>query len=235
MFRFRAKDRNDYGASYRRAISRQLFLRGERGYEAAVGGAFDEYGARERDVVDAAGLGDEGLIVDVGCGSGRLAAALKDRPKLQYIGLDVSPQLLQRAQQLCARPDWRFEQVTQPAIPATANAVNLVSMFSLITHLPADETRAYFREAARVLKPGGALVCSFLDPEVPAHRKMLRPALVEAIVTRLFWAPNVATTAEEMAQFAAEAGLSVEKIESPSAFGQSLAVMRKPGADSTPR
>lgn len=100
-------------------------------------------------------------------------------------------------------------------------------MFSLITHLPAVETRAYFSEAARVLKPGGALVVSFLDPEIPEHRRMVRPALVEAIVTRLCWAPNVATTKDDMRAFARDAGLAVEKIESPSAVGQSLAVLRK--------
>ena len=82
-------------------------------------------------------------------------------------------------------------------------------------------------EAYRVLKPGGALLVSFLDPEIAAHRRMIRPPFVEAIATRLFWAPNVATTREEMLGYARDAGLLVEKIESPSAIGQSLAVLRK--------
>lgn len=217
-----------YGASYRRAISRQLLLQGERGYEAAVGGAFEIIGALERDAIDAAGLKEDGSIVDVGCGAGRLAAALKDRSALTYLGLDISRMLLDRAREICARPDWRFEIVERPEIPLADNSADLVSMFSLITHLPAKETRAYFGEAARVLKPGGALVVSFLDPEIPVHRRMVRPAFVEAIVTRLFWAPNVSTSKNEMRAFASEAGFGVEKIESPSAVGQSLAVLRKP-------
>ncbi len=216
-----------YGASYRRAIARQFFFRGDRGYEAAVGGEFERFGLLERDAVDAAGLKEDGFIVDVGCGAGRLAAALKDRLQLFYLGLDVSPKLLSRARDVCARPDWRFELVDRPEIPLNGNTADMVSMFSLITHLPVAETRAYFGEAARVLKTGGALVVSFLDPEIPAHRRMVRPAAVEAIVTRICWAPNVATTKDEMRAFARDAGLAVEKIESPSAVGQSLAVMRK--------
>lgn len=218
---------NAYGASYRRAVARQLALRGEGGYEAAVGGGFDHIGGVERNAVDAAGLPEAGFLIDIGCGAGRLAKALKDRPALRYLGLDVAPRLLARARLICERPDWRFETVAAPAVPAPDASADIISMFSLITHLPAAETRAYIREAARVLKPGGAALVSFLDPELPEHRRMLRPALVEAIVTRLFWAPNVATSVAEMRGCAAQAELAVDKIESPSALGQSLAVLRK--------
>lgn len=218
---------SSYGAAYRRAVARQLLLRGARGFEAAVGGGFAHIGALERDAVAAAGLPDDGFLIDVGCGAGRLAAALKDRPRLAYLGLDVSPRLLAKAKEISARPDWRFAIVDRPAIPAADGAADVVSMFSLITHLPADETRAYVGDAARVLKPGGALVVSFLDPAVADHRRMLRPPLIEAIATRLFWAPNVATTPDEMRAYAGAAGLVAETIESPSAVGQSLAVLRK--------
>lgn len=219
---------SSYGASYRRAIARQLALRGEDGFEAAVGGDFARFGALERDAVDAAGLPVEGYLIDVGCGAGRLAAALKERTSLGYLGLDVSPRLLGRAREICARPDWRFEIVERPAIPVEDGVADIVSMFSLITHLPAAETLAYIRDAARALKTGGAVVVSFLDPDVAAHRKMIRPAFVEAVVTKLFWAPNVATTKEEMRAFAESARLIAEKVESPSAVGQSVAVLRKP-------
>lgn len=56
---------------------------------------------------------------------------------------------------------------------------------------------------------------------------MLRNRVVEAVVTKLFWAPNVASTKDEMRSHAHAASLSVEKIESPSALGQSIAVFRK--------
>lgn len=218
-----------YGASYRRAVARQVALRGEKGFEASVGGGeFAAIGALERGVIDDAGLPADGFIADIGCGVGRLAAALNDRPALRYLGLDVAPALLARAQSAAGRPDWRFEIVTEPAIPVADETVDIVAMFSVATHLPHSETCAYLREAARALKSGGAAVVSFLDPETPQCRRWLRPAWIEPIATRLFWAPNVATTVEEMRAAAAAAKLCVERLESPSSFGQSLARLRKP-------
>ncbi len=218
---------SSYGSAYRRAVARQLFMRGKRGYEAAVGGEFERFGALEREEVDSAGLPENGFLIDVGCGAGRLAAALKGRPRLSYLGLDVSPSLIRKARETCARPDWRFELVNRSAIPVPDGAADIISMFSLITHLPTVETRAYIVDAARALKKGGAVVVSFLDPELPEHRRMLRAPFIEAIVVNLFWAPNVASTKDDIRGYAREAGLEVEKIESPSNVGQSLAVLRK--------
>ena len=47
---------NKFGAAYRRAVRRQLAMRGAGGAEAAVGGHFDEVGALERSAVEAEGL-----------------------------------------------------------------------------------------------------------------------------------------------------------------------------------
>ena len=151
-----------YGSAYRRAVARQLLVRGEQGYEAAVGGGFSRFGALERDAVEAAGLPLFGHLIDIGFGAGRLGAALKERSGLSYLGVDVSPKLIEKAKELCARPDWRFELVERPAIPAPDGVADIVSMFSLITHIPVSESRAYIVDATRVLKKGGAVVVSFL-------------------------------------------------------------------------
>lgn len=218
---------SSYGSSYRRAVARQLALRGEGGYAAAVGGGFEAFGALQRDLADEAGLPADGFLIDIGCGAGRLASAIKDRPKLSYLGIDVSPKLLAYARKIAARPDWRFEIVRSALIPASDSSADMVTMFSVATHLPIGETAAYFREGARVLKRGGSMIVSFLDPEVEAHRRMIRPPLVEAIVTKLFWAPNVANSVEEIRETAAAARLDVARIDSPSVLGQSIAVLRK--------
>ena len=218
---------NVYGGAYRRAVARQLFMRGEEGFAAAVGGNFEEVGAIERDILDAVGLPENGFVIDIGCGAGRLAAALKDRAGLSYLGLDVAPALLDRARQTVGRADWLFELAEGPRLPVEDASADMVAMFSVATHLPAAETTAYLKDAARALKPGGAAAVSFLDPALPEHAKQIRPAIVEAIATRLFWAPNVATSVEDMREIAAAAGLAAERIESPSPLGQSLAVLRK--------
>src|SRR5262245_48005321 len=54
----------------------------------AVGGDYEETGWRERAILEYAGLRAGMTLVDVGCGSGRLASALADMP-LDYLGTDV--------------------------------------------------------------------------------------------------------------------------------------------------
>ena len=127
----------------------------------------------------------------------------------------------------CKKSQWSGAAARLPKDGAGERAADIVVMFSLITHLPPVATRAYPCEAARVLKPGGTALVSFLDPAVGAHRKQIRPPIVEAIVTRIAWAPNVATAQGDLRAWVAQAGLAVQQIDSPSALGQSLAVLRK--------
>src|SRR4051812_2923054 len=50
----------------------------DRAMAEAVGGEFEAVGALERDLLIQYGLGPDDYLVDVGCGSGRLASALAD-------------------------------------------------------------------------------------------------------------------------------------------------------------
>ena len=60
----------------------------------AVGGNFEFYGVLEHALLRGEGLRDGSAVVDVGCGSGRLATKLARYPGLRYLGLDVVPELL---------------------------------------------------------------------------------------------------------------------------------------------
>jgi methylase of polypeptide subunit release factors len=64
----------------------------------AVGGSYNEAGMRGRRLLDALGLQNTHYVIDVGAGSGPLANALKDLPKLRYLGTDVVSELLKFAQ-----------------------------------------------------------------------------------------------------------------------------------------
>jgi hypothetical protein len=77
--------------------------------------------------------------------------------------------LLEYARELCGRPDWRFEQTNGITIPCEDAVADFVCFFSVFTHLPQEDIYRYFREAQRVLKPGGLLVMSFLEFRVPSH------------------------------------------------------------------
>ncbi len=137
----------------------------------AVGGDFDAVGALEFCLLRQCGLTPEHRIVDVGCGSGRLAKQLSGylQPGDNYLGVDVVPELLGYARRICGRSDWSFREVRGTAIPAPDVSADFVAFFSVFTHLQHEETYRYLREAARVLKPEGKIVFSFLEFRIPAH------------------------------------------------------------------
>lgn len=141
----------------------------ERAMELLVGGSFDAIGRIEAQLLLQLGLCDSHFIVDVGCGSGRLAVQLKESHQGEYLGTDVLPQLLSHAKKLCGRADWQFRQVSGTTIPAADECADFVVFFSVLTHLQHEHGFRYLAEAKRVLKPGGMVVFSFLEYAVDAH------------------------------------------------------------------
>jgi ubiquinone/menaquinone biosynthesis C-methylase UbiE len=105
-------------------------------YEAAmaraVGGSYEETGMRARRLLEALGLQDTHYVIDVGAGSGRLASALKDLPKLRYLGIDVVSELLEFAQRKCGRDDWSFELVDEIEIPEADAVADFVVFFRFL-------------------------------------------------------------------------------------------------------
>lgn len=131
--------------------------------EMAVGGSFEAIGILERELLVQHGLGQDGYLIDVGCGSGRLARPLSGYLRGRYLGIDVVPSLVEHAQERAGRPDWRFEVTEGFSIPEEAERADMVCFFSVFTHLRHEETYHYLREAKRVLRPGGKIVFSFLE------------------------------------------------------------------------
>lgn len=135
----------------------------------AIGGNFMPFGAVMRALLCSYGLKPEHSVVDIGCGSGRLAFGLKDYLTGPLLGLDVVPALLNHARELTQRPDWTFALNNALTIPQQDASVDFVTAFSLFTHLRHEQSYAYLRDAKRVLRPGGKIVFSFLQFAVPCH------------------------------------------------------------------
>jgi SAM-dependent methyltransferase len=129
----------------------------------AVGGSYDALGEVEKQLLIGYGLLPTHTLVDVGCGSGRLAKALV--PYLtegRFLGTDVVAELLDYARQGCPA-DWQFVRVEDIRIPFATDSADAACFFSVFTHLLHEETYCYLLEAQRVVKPGGRIVFSFLE------------------------------------------------------------------------
>ena len=136
----------------------------------AIGGQFYSFGILEREILIQYGLQPDGYVIDIGCGSGRLAKPLAQYLTTgKYLGTDVVPALVDYARNLVARPDWRFEVVEGLHIPEQGGQADMVCFFSVLTHLLHEESYVYLQEAERVLKPSGKIIFSFLDFAVPSH------------------------------------------------------------------
>ena len=151
---------DDYRALVRDLIARYPL---DEAMSRAVGGNFDAQGEIEKQLLIRQGLTPEHNVVDVGCGSGRLAKALV--PYLRdgrLLGTDVVRELLDYARTGCPA-NWEFALVEDIRIPFPANVADFACFFSVFTHLLHEESFCYLVEARRVVKPGGRIVFSFLE------------------------------------------------------------------------
>jgi len=117
--------------------------------------------------VEYAGL-TAGLVADVGCGPGRVAAWLTARG-LDVVGVDVSHAMLTVARR--AHSDIRFVEGRLSALPfESGSLVGAVCWYSII-HTPPEHLREAFSELQRVLSDGGHLLVAFQSGDNEAvHR-----------------------------------------------------------------
>lgn len=164
------RSKTDFRTTHRKQFE---ILRGayslDEAAKLAVGGDFETAGLVLREALIHHGLQKNHYVIDVGCGSGRLAKPLSEYLTGKYLGIDVVPQLIDYACKLVGRPDWRFEMAQGLTIPEADGKADMVCFFSVLTHLLHEESFVYLREARRVLKPGGKILLSFLDFRIAGH------------------------------------------------------------------
>lgn len=201
--------------------------------EAAIGGGFQQFGAIELAVLRHYGLPERGHLVDVGCGSGRLAQPLSAWLKGSYLGIDLVPDLVAHASRISARPDWRFEVIDHIGIPEANGSADMVCFFSVLTHLLHEQSFWYLEEARRVLKPGGRVVFSFLEFREPGHLQIFRDTVTSAKRANL-QPLNTFIERGAIEVWARELGLRVvdirdggDAVVTEGALGQSLCVLEK--------
>lgn len=95
------------------------------------------------------------LVLDLGCGTGKLLARLADKfPDLKAIGGDLSPEMLKKARLANSHhPRLIFTQAEAHKLPFSNNQFDAV--FNTISFLHYFQPEIVFQEVARVLKPKG--------------------------------------------------------------------------------
>lgn len=113
-------------------------------------------------------LGDADVL-EFGCGCGRVARhLLARRPRLQ--GCDVNPRLVAWCDENL--PGRYQVNAAAPPAPFPDRSFDLVYALSVFTHLTDEAARAWLKDLARLVRPGGLAMLTFFDERLPAPDKV---------------------------------------------------------------
>jgi ubiquinone/menaquinone biosynthesis C-methylase UbiE len=131
-------------------------------------------------------------ILEVGCGTGSLTLAAKTKagPQSQVFGIDVAPDMIDKARQKAAKAglDVQFQLGRIEVIPYPDNQFDLVLSSLMLHHVPDPKDKQQgIAEVFRVLKPGGKVLIVDMEPPQNPHIK----GLASLIVGREMLAHNV--------------------------------------------
>ena len=118
-----------------------------------------------------------GTVLELGCGVGAQLRVLLERfPGIRFSGVDIAPEQLAQARRLLADPlaagKVELVEASAYALPFADARFDGAYTIWVLEHL--NDQGALLREAWRVLKPGGVIVCTevfnaglFTDPPLP--------------------------------------------------------------------
>jgi SAM-dependent methyltransferase len=148
-----------------------------------------------------------GVALDAACGTGRHSAYLAARGH-QVIGVDSSPDMLDRARVRLPEAQFRLGQLDR--IPMPDDHVDLVVCALALSHVP--DLGPVINEFARVLRPGGHLVISDVPPE---YLSLVSPPHVRIGDGRPGLLPAYGHRASDYLTAALPLGLRVRRCEEP--------------------
>jgi 2-polyprenyl-3-methyl-5-hydroxy-6-metoxy-1,4-benzoquinol methylase len=97
-------------------------------------------------------------VLDVGCGSGVVAAHLADRPVAECVAVDGNPTAIAFARATFPRSNLRFVQALVDELDFPAGYFHSACCLELIEHLYPEQGEALLRTLGRLVRPGGRLL-----------------------------------------------------------------------------
>jgi len=171
-----------------------------------------------RELCERGALSSGSTILEVGCGTGNYARALVARFGCAACGIDPSEGMLARACARSAGIPWLLGRAEQLAF--AGGTFDLVFSVDVIHHV-ADKP-AFYREAARVLRPGGRLCTATDSAEIIRRREILSGYFPETVEKELARYPRLAQLESWMLEAdlggpstKLRAGLEVVTVEAP--------------------
>jgi SAM-dependent methyltransferase len=211
-------------------------------------GDFDRVGAIELAILREAGLEPHHVLVDFGCGAGRLALhAVPFLDRGEYVGIDISRHALRRAAanlaQLQPPPSCHVSWLhnVETSFPLGDGVADLICAFSVFTHVEHEDTFRYLADAVRVVRGGGRFVFSCLPLELEVSREVFLESAALPLQKRWRRVRNVTTSRGMIDAVSALAGWrvvdwydgdeprwSIAGSSEPAMLGQSICVLERP-------
>jgi SAM-dependent methyltransferase len=161
-------------------------------------------------------------VLDLGSGAGfdAFLAAREVGDSGRVIGVDMTPEMLERARRNAAAGGYRnveFREGRIEALPVEDASVDLVISNCVINLVP--DKAAVYREVERVLRPGGRVVVSDVVLDAPL------PAAVAASVAALTGCVAGAAMRADYLRTIAEVGLANIEVVDDKGFGEMAMTM----------
>jgi SAM-dependent methyltransferase len=135
-------------------------------------------------LVDGLGVGQESRVLDIGCGVGRLPIGLRAHigAMPHYTGVDVDRGCVLWCQRHIFGPDVSFIHVDVAnerynprgstagpgfRLPLHDSSFDVIYLYSVFSHMRAEDVRTYLSEFRRLLAPGGGVfLTAFVEDDV---------------------------------------------------------------------
>jgi SAM-dependent methyltransferase len=133
---------------------------------------FDRLGRVKLELLVRVGLTPGSRLLDVGCGTGQLAAVVEGflADDGAYHGTDVAEEAVRFGRARYRRPNFTFSVGDLDRLEIAGRGFDVAAFFSVFTHTFPAETAALLREVAALLVPGGVAFADFFaSPMVRDH------------------------------------------------------------------